>query len=359
MTLALISSLPAMTVGAPVSATLASGGTPPYAFLVTTGWLPAGLTLDPVLGILFGVAGEAQAYDFTVTVTDSASASATQEYVGVVTPASATLGVLEAGEPMVPINLLGPTPPMPWFIHRPYVSTITAGMLPDGIALNSATAELSGTPSSPGNFSFTVQVNDSTGATLVNQAFTGSVVGLALFVEDGSRVLGANAYVSLAQANAILAQEIRDLTAWNALTPTQQKVQIIAATRWLDDKVVWTGDRKSDPVRPRVLQMNPPLPLQSLGWPRKGAFDRERRKVRDDVVPFQVLRATALLANYLINDNAADQDQAGIRRFRTDTFEIEYQQGWFQSPAPPWLKFVLFGLGQLGNELGLKKIVRV
>jgi hypothetical protein len=165
--------------------------------------------------------------------------------------------------------------------------------------------------------------------------------------------------VSLAQANAILAQEIRDLTAWNALTPTQQKVQIIAATRWLDDKVVWTGDRKSDPVRPRVLQMNPPLPLQSLGWPRKGAFDRERRKVRDDVVPFQVLRATALLANYLINDNAADQDQAGIRRFRTDTFEIEYQQGWFQSPAPPWLKFVLFGLGQLGNELGLKKIVRV
>jgi hypothetical protein len=208
-------------------------------------------------------------------------------------------------------------------------------MLPDGIALNSATAELSGTPSSPGNFSFTVQVNDSTGATLVNQAFTGSVVGLALFVEDGSRVLGANAYVSLAQANAILAQEIRDLTAWNALTPTQQKVQIIAATRWLDDKVVWTGDRKSDPVRPRVLQMNPPLPLQSLGWPRKGAFDRERRKVRDDVVPFQVLRATALLANYQKARLGEQADNAGSVRFETALPPTA-------SPTPIWPRRVQF-----------------
>lgn len=45
-----------------------------------------------------------------------------------------------------------------------YQFSITAGALPNGIALNPATGTLSGTPTADGTFSYTVQVTDSAGA---------------------------------------------------------------------------------------------------------------------------------------------------------------------------------------------------
>lgn len=43
----------------------------------------------------------------------------------------------------------------------PYTFAITAGALPDGLTLNPATAEVTGTPTAPGTFTFTVTVTDS------------------------------------------------------------------------------------------------------------------------------------------------------------------------------------------------------
>ncbi|MDM7832347.1 putative Ig domain-containing protein [Cellulomonas edaphi] len=54
----------------------ASGGTPPYAYAVTSGSLPAGLTLDPSTGEVSGTPSEVTAAtDVTVTVTDSLGAT--------------------------------------------------------------------------------------------------------------------------------------------------------------------------------------------------------------------------------------------------------------------------------------------
>jgi hypothetical protein len=43
----------------------------------------------------------------------------------------------------------------------PYTYSILSGALPTGLALNAATGEISGTPTTKGTFSFTVQVTDS------------------------------------------------------------------------------------------------------------------------------------------------------------------------------------------------------
>ena len=68
--------LPAGTVGAAYSQSLAaSGGTPPYAWSVTTGTLPAGVTLS-AMGVLAGTPSAAGTINFTVQVTDNASATA-------------------------------------------------------------------------------------------------------------------------------------------------------------------------------------------------------------------------------------------------------------------------------------------
>jgi sugar lactone lactonase YvrE len=62
--------LPAATVGTAYSATLtASGGTSPYTYAVTSGALPAGITLTG--GVLAGTPAASGTFNFSVTATDS------------------------------------------------------------------------------------------------------------------------------------------------------------------------------------------------------------------------------------------------------------------------------------------------
>lgn len=66
-------SLPAANIGVSYSSTIvATGGVSPYTFAVTTGSLPAGLTLSST-GTLSGTPTAAGTFTFTITVTDSAT----------------------------------------------------------------------------------------------------------------------------------------------------------------------------------------------------------------------------------------------------------------------------------------------
>jgi hypothetical protein len=70
--------LPYAIVGVPYSGSLsATGGTPPYTWAVTTGSLPAGVTLSSA-GVFGGVPSAAGTSNFTVTVTGTAGATGTQ-----------------------------------------------------------------------------------------------------------------------------------------------------------------------------------------------------------------------------------------------------------------------------------------
>ncbi len=72
--------LPAATVGIAYSQTLtATGGTGPYTFAVTTGSLPAGLTLGAG-GTISGTPSAAGTSNFTVQATDAAACTGTQSY---------------------------------------------------------------------------------------------------------------------------------------------------------------------------------------------------------------------------------------------------------------------------------------
>jgi large repetitive protein len=53
----------------------------------------------------------------------------------------------------------------------PYSFSVSSGSLPTGTSLNSSTGVISGTPSAPGSFSFTIGVTDANGITGA-QAFT-------------------------------------------------------------------------------------------------------------------------------------------------------------------------------------------
>ncbi|HEX3462175.1 MAG TPA: putative Ig domain-containing protein, partial [Acidimicrobiales bacterium] len=155
--------LPNGEVGAGYSQTLAgTGGSTPYAWSVTAGSLPAGLTLDGATGIVSGSPTASGSATFTVTLTDANSQTANKIYtLGIVAGPSITTTSLPAGEVGVPYSQTlggaGGTGPYTW--------SVTAGSLPAGLSLNSTTGALSGTPTGSGPTTFTITLTDGSGKT--------------------------------------------------------------------------------------------------------------------------------------------------------------------------------------------------
>ena len=148
-------------VGVAYAATPAvSGGTAPYTWSVTGGSLPAGLTLNTSTGAVTGTPTTHGTSAFTLSVTDSLGATATQsESVHIVSAPTVTSAVLPGGEVGV---LYAATPTV---IHgtAPYTWSVI-GTLPAGLSVSASTGAVTGTPTSPGTSTFTLVVTDSLGA---------------------------------------------------------------------------------------------------------------------------------------------------------------------------------------------------
>jgi hypothetical protein len=154
--------LPDDTVNVAYSKTLtASGGTAPYTFTVSSGTLPTGLSLNGATGAISGTPTVTGAYNFTVTATDSTSATGNQAYsVTINPPVSITTTSLAAGT-----------------VGANYSQTVSAtggtgtitfsetGTLPAGLSFSSTTGTLSGKPTASGTSTFSVTATDSVGGT--------------------------------------------------------------------------------------------------------------------------------------------------------------------------------------------------
>jgi Putative Ig domain len=151
--------LPTGTVNVAYSATLqASGGTGPFSWSVTTGSLPAGLSLNAGTGIISGTPTTSEKSTFTVQVADSSTQTATQQLsVTIEPPLTITTTALADGTVNLPysttVEAAYATLPMTW--------SISSGALPTGLNLDASGGNISGTPSVAGTSDFTVMVTDS------------------------------------------------------------------------------------------------------------------------------------------------------------------------------------------------------
>ncbi|WP_332676496.1 putative Ig domain-containing protein [Brevundimonas sp.] len=139
---------------------VASLGTAPYTYSVTAGALPPGLGLTTA-GVLSGTATASGTFNFTVTASDVYGATGARAYAIVISPPTVVItspgaGALPAveaygaySETLTATGGVGPN-----------TLAVTAGALPPGISLSSS-GVLSGTPTTPGVYNFTVTPSDS------------------------------------------------------------------------------------------------------------------------------------------------------------------------------------------------------
>jgi hypothetical protein len=141
-----------------------TGGTAPFTWTLTEGNLPQGIMLSSA-GLLSGTPDAASESTFTVEVEDGHGFTDTQEFnLTISTLAIATGSPLPTGVIKVAYNqALSATGGVP-----PYTWEVAAGMPPAGITL-SAAGVLSGTPTLPGESTFTVRVTDSTSFAVTKQ----------------------------------------------------------------------------------------------------------------------------------------------------------------------------------------------
>jgi len=161
--------LPNGTAGVPYSATLtATAGVPPYAWSISTGSLPLGLTLNAASGLISGTPTTLGAYPFTAKVTDSTGGAATKALtINITPPLTITTTLLGASlnQPYTQtLTSTGGTQPVT-------VWSLTSGSLPTGLTLNQLTGVISGTPTVLGPSAFTVQALDSARGT-ASKGFT-------------------------------------------------------------------------------------------------------------------------------------------------------------------------------------------
>ena len=157
-----ITSLPSATVGKYYAVGLTvSGGSAPYTWSAS-GTVPPGLSVTTT-GSITGTPTAAGSYAVTLIVTDSRQASAfkaltltvLQGTVSILT--ASPLPTATAGQSYsASLSAAGGTPPYRWSVGNGF---------PAGLSLDPQSGAITGTPSTPGSFSFTVQVADAVQAT--------------------------------------------------------------------------------------------------------------------------------------------------------------------------------------------------
>lgn len=133
----------------------ADNGTP-VSFALTSGSFPAGLTLDPVTGAISGDPGEHGKFVFKVTVTyDNGKTDVLDFTYLIVAPPVITNEVPDNGSVGTPY-----THNMTADGATPITYSIVDGALPPGLTLDPATGVISGTPTTAGTYTFTVQAEN-------------------------------------------------------------------------------------------------------------------------------------------------------------------------------------------------------
>lgn len=160
--------------------------------------------------------------------------------------------------------------------------------------------------------------------------------------EDGTGVTGANAMVSVSDADNYFTA--RGNTTWSAKTTGQKQAALLEATAWIEGQYrgTWIGT---------ILKTT-----QGLSWPRSNAYDQDKRELTG--VPQQVADAVCELALASLTAALAPSNDRGGKIISQTVGPISTT---FEAGAPsgrtfPMVRMMLQGLSR--RSIGSVSLVR-
>lgn len=165
-------------------------------------------------------------------------------------------------------------------------------------------------------------------------------------VEDGNGLEDATSYVSVEEATDYYTVDANFTAAWTALTTQQKQYRLAWASRILDQKVKWKGEKVEEE--------------SGLRWPRSCVYDVDGIAIPEDVVPKPVKHATLEFAKYLQNNDPTEgADVDWIQFMKIDVLELRFQPGTSQNTFPSLINQILAGVGTLtiGGSRSLKLLM--
>lgn len=132
---------------------------------------------------------------------------------------------------------------------------------------------------------------------------------MALVVETGAIITGANTYVSLSFADTFCVD--LGLTSWAALGTSSREAAILRGMAFVE--TMRFKGVKSDVDQP-------------LKWPRDGVYDEDGFAIEPDAIPEALKKGTARAAyeEGIIPGALQGSRETGIKRQKVDVLEIEY-----------------------------------
>ena len=169
----------AIQVGVPFADGVLASGTPTPTYSITAGTLPAGLAMNGTTGAITGTPTASGNYSFTVRASNGVGASITHVFSGLVSISPAwtdqTIGTIQINVAYSD-GVSASGNPAPTY-------SVTLGLLPTGLSLNTATGAITGTPTVAGAYNFTISASNGSAPNVVVQ-FTGNVAVPPVWVDQ-------------------------------------------------------------------------------------------------------------------------------------------------------------------------------
>lgn len=164
---------------------------------------------------------------------------------------------------------------------------------------------------------------------------------MALIIEDGTNVAGADAYASVADCSA-WADEYWDGSLSGSTS--KKEAAIRRAVTYLNG-LKWKGKRTYGRD-------------QSLAWPRSGVTDCEGISIASDEIPAELIFAQHVLARVEFQKPGALSPSVNlsevVKREKVDVIEVEYDTSRMQGNADALRKIVTMAMDEIACLLAVQ-----